>query len=61
MSFWFIKKVMVSAAIRVLQIFTLRVASGILPAMFLRFFFHRKYYSFRRCFDLKAKVRKIAV
>ena len=24
-------------------------------------FFYRKYYSFIRCFDLKAKVRKIAV
>ena len=29
--------------------------------VFLRFFFYRKYYSFRRCFNLKAKVRKIAV
>ena len=25
---------------------------------FLKVFFYRKYYSFRRCFDLKAKVSK---
>ena len=28
---------------------------------FLKVFFYRKYYSFRRCFDLKAKASKIAV
>ena len=28
---------------------------------FLKVFFYRKYYSFRRCFNLKAEVSKIAV
>ena len=28
---------------------------------FLKVFFYRKYFSFRRCFDLKAKASKIAV
>ena len=28
---------------------------------FLKVFFYRKYYSFRQCFDLKAKASKIAV
>ena len=45
----------------VFEVLTIRVASIFLPAMFLRFFFYRKYYSFRRCFDLNVKVSKIAV
>ena len=60
---------MVMASAVFFEVLTLRVASGILPAIttrrgvlvFLKFFFYRKYYSFRRCFDLKVKVSKIAM
>ena len=45
------------AIIGLLLVFTTR--RGVL--IFLRIFFYRKYYSFRRFFDLKAKVSKIAV